>query len=96
MINSNLKENLKNKYIFLDLDSTLSQYRYNDNVNDQQLDQILFDDVFYRARSLQKMIDFFKDFDRNNLYILSAEYINWLNMYYAYIKKQNVIFICQS
>lgn len=49
------------------------------------------------------MIDFFKDFN-NKLYILGASCTNyeidqkykWLAIYYPYIKKENVIFICSS
>lgn len=49
---------LKNKYVFFDIDGTLSEYRYNDKLYSggckefgcQTLEDLLFNDLFYKTR----------------------------------------------
>lgn len=56
-------EKLKGKYVFFDVDGTLSEYRYKDKLYGgacpelgcQSLDDLLFNDLFYKARPLKTM-----------------------------------------
>ena len=56
-------EKLKDKYVFFDVDGTLSEYRYEDKLYDgrcpelgcQSLENLLFSDLFYKARPLKTM-----------------------------------------
>ena len=53
-------EKLKEKYVFFDIDGTLSEYRYNDRLyasgdselGCQSLEDLLFNDLFFQARPL--------------------------------------------
>ena len=48
-------EKLKNKYLFIDIDGTLAEYRYDDKlyadkdpkIGSQNLNELLFGDLFY-------------------------------------------------
>ena len=75
---------LKNKYVFLDFDGTLCEYRYNDKVSaksknpeceydwGQTLEEILFGGVFLKARPLKSMKKVIAKCDPNKVYILGA------------------------
>lgn len=103
-------DDLKDKYIFWDLDGTLSEYRFNNHVNGksglggQSLKELLFEDVFIDNRPLKTMIEFIKQFDSNKQYILGAICTNyemeqkykWLKLHYPFIKRSHIIFVCSS
>ena len=56
-------EKLKGKYVFFDVDGTLSEYRYNDKLyggncselGSQSLEDILFNNLYYTARPFKTM-----------------------------------------
>lgn len=101
---------LKDKYIFWDLDGTLSEYRFNNHVNGksglggQSLKELLFEDVFLNNRPLKTMINVIKQLDPNKQYILGAICTNyemeqkykWLEIHYPFILKNHIIFVCSS
>lgn len=105
-------EKLKDKYIFFDIDGTLSEYRYNDKlyaslspeIGCQSLEDILFGDLFYKARPLKTMQQLISKLDSNKIYILGTVVANneinqkykWLERYYPNIKKENIIFISST
>lgn len=108
---SEMVELLKDKYVFLDLDGTLSPYRFNDHVNGrsglggQSLKELLFDKtIFLKQRPLQTMITILKQINPEKLYILGANCTNneieqklkWLKIYYPFIKEDHIIFVCAS
>lgn len=74
----------KDKYLFVDFDGTLCEYRYNNHVSGnsidkegrrlggQSLNELLFDNCFERARPLKTMIDFLMNFNPDRIYILGA------------------------
>lgn len=57
-------EKSKNKYVFFDVDGTLSEYRYKDilyggecpELGCQSLEDLLFNNLFYTARPLKTML----------------------------------------
>lgn len=57
-----MSEKLKDKYVFFDVDGTLSEYRYNDQIyagkcpefGNQTLNALLFSNLFYKARPLKQ------------------------------------------
>jgi len=104
-----MAELLKGKTIFLDVDGTLGEYRYNNHVcgddgNGQTYDELLFDDIFYRARPLKTMMELVSKLDSENLYVLGASVTNyeidqkyqWLAEHYPNIKRENMIFVGAS
>ena len=70
-------EKLKGKYIFFDVDGTLGEYRYNDKIyagrcpefGNQTLSDLLFSDLFYRARPLKTMQNIISNLDANKVFI---------------------------
>ena len=60
-------EKLKDKYVFFDVDGTLSEYRYKDRLYGggcselgcQSLEDLLFNDLFYRYSSQIYTFDFY-------------------------------------
>lgn len=102
-------EKLKNKYVFFDVDGTLSEYRYNDKIYDggrpelgcQSLEDLLFNDLFYRASPLKTMQKIIQQLDNNKVLILGTIVTNneieqknkWLSDNYSTIKKENIYFI---
>lgn len=105
-------EKLKDKCIFFDLDGTLSEYRYDDQLyagrcselGCQTLENLLFDDLFYQARPLKTMQKMIAKLDNNHVFILGTIVTNheieqkykWLHEYYPSIKKENIIFISST
>ena len=102
-------EQLQDKYLFIDIDGTLSEYRYNDKlfnsenpeIGCQSLSDLLFSDLFYQARPLKTMQNLIQKLDASKVYILGTIVTNneinqkykWLKKYYPTIKKDNIIFI---
>lgn len=105
-------EKLKDKYVFFDIDGTLSEYRYKDRLYSgecsefgcQSLEDLLFSDLFYRARPLKTMQKVIEKLDSNKIFILGAAATNteidqkykWLAKYYPNIKRENIFFICST
>lgn len=105
-------EKLKEKYAFFDIDGTLSEYRYNDKLYGgecpefgcQSLEDLLFNDLYYRARPLKTMQKIIEKLDSDKIFILGAVTTNteieqkykWLAKYYPNIKKENIFFICST
>lgn len=103
---------LKEKYVFFDIDGTLSEYRFRDKLYGgkcpelgcQSLADYLFSDLFYKARPLKTMQNIIKQLDCEKVYILgtitSNNEINhkykWLEENYPNIKKENIIFISST
>lgn len=105
-------EKLKNKYVFFDVDGTLSEYRYNDKLYSggcselgcQTLSDLLFSNLFLNARPLKTMQNIINNLDAEKLYILGTIVTNneinqkykWLEKHYPSIKKENIIFISST
>lgn len=105
-------ENLKDKYVFFDVDGTLSEYRYKDRLYGggcsefgcQSLEDLLFNDLFYKARPLKTMQRVIENLDSNKIFVLGTVTTNneidqkylWLNKYFPNIKRENVFFICST
>ena len=105
-------EKLKNKYVFFDVDGTLSEYRYKDilyggkcpELGCQSLEDLLFNDLFYTARPLKTMQKVIEKLDSNKIFVLGTVTTNkeidqkykWLEENYPNIKRENIIFICST
>lgn len=105
-------EKLRDKYVFFDVDGTLSEYRYNDKLYGggcpelgcQSLEDLLFNDLYYNARPLKTMQQIINELDSNKIFILGAITTNteinqkyrWLSKHYPSIKMENVFFICST
>ncbi len=105
-------ENLKDKYVCFDVDGTLSEYRYKDRLYGggcselgcQSLEDLLFNDLFYKARPLKTMQRVIENLDSNKILILGAVTTNteieqkykWLSKHYPNVKRENVFFICST
>lgn len=102
-------EKLKGKYVFFDVDGTLSEYRYDNKLYGgkypelgcQTLHDLLFSNLFLEARPLKTMQKVVESLDTDKLFVLGTVVTNneidqkyvWLNKYYPNIKRENVIFI---
>lgn len=102
-------ERLKEKYVFFDVDGTLSEYRYNDRLyagecpelGCQTLSDFLFGNLFLNARPLKNMQNIISKLNSNKIFILGTIVTNneinqkyeWLEKNYPNIKKENIIFI---
>ncbi len=102
-------EKLKEKYVFFDIDGTLSEYRYNDRLyasgdselGCQSLEDLLFNDLFFQARPLKTMQKLIENLKSENIFILGAAVTNneieqkyrWLEKYYPNIRKEHIFFI---
>lgn len=103
---------LKDKYVFFDLDGNLSEYRYNDKLYGgmspelgcQSLSDLLFSNLFSKARPLKTMQKIVENLDSNKIFILGTIVTNheaeqkykWLDKNYPNIKKDNIIFISST
>ncbi len=101
---------LKGKYVFFDLDGTLSEYRFNDHVSGnnnwggQTFKELFFGNGFVNNRPLKTMVEFIQKLDLDKVYVLGAITTNheinekniWLEKYYPFIKKENVIFVANA
>lgn len=105
-------EKLKDKYVFFDVDGTLSEYRYNDSLYSsrspelgcQTLKNLLFDDLFAKARPLKTMQNIISQLDSDKVLILGTIVTNneieqkyfWLSKHYPNIKRENIYFISST
>lgn len=105
-------EKLKEKYIFFDVDGTLSEYRYNDKLYSgacpelgcQTLEDLLFSNLFSKARPLKTMQNIISKLDSDKVFILGTIVTNneieqkniWLKENYPNIKKENICFISST
>lgn len=105
-------EKLKGKYVFFDVDGTLSEYRYKDKLYGgacpelgcQSLDDLLFNDLFYKARPLKTMQKIVEKLDSDKIFILGTVTTNneinqkykWVSEHYPNIKRENIFFICST
>ena len=103
---------LKEKYVFFDVDGTLSEYRYDDKLYGggcsllgcQSLEDLLFNNLFYKARPLKTMQNIIEKLDSDKIFILGTVTTNteidqkylWLNKYFPNIKRENIFFICST
>ncbi len=106
---NNIIEKLKNKYVFFDLDGTLSEYRYDGHLyagrspelGCQSLHDFLFGDLFLKARPLETMQQVVKQLSSDKIFILGTIVTNheakqkyaWLKEHFPAFKKENIIFI---
>lgn len=105
-------EKLKDKYVFFDVDGTLSEYRYKDilyggkcsELGCQSLEDLLFNDLFYKARPLKTMQRLIEKLDSDKIFVLGTVTTNneieqkylWLKENYPNIKRENIFFICST
>lgn len=105
-------EKLKEKYVFFDVDGTLAEYRYKNvlyagrcpELGCQSLEDLLFNDLFYRARPLKTMQKIIEKLDSDKVFILGTIATNnevdqkylWLSENYPNIKRENIFFICST
>lgn len=105
-------ERLKDKYVFFDVDGTLSEYRFNDKLyaglkpelGCQTLNEFLFGDLFLKARPLKSMQKIISKLDKDKVFILGTIVTNneinqkyiWLKENYPNVKKENIIFISST
>ena len=105
-------ERLKDKYVFFDVDGTLSEYRINDKLyaglkpelGCQTLNEFLFGDLFLKARPLKSMQKIISKLDKDKVFILGTIVTNneinqkyiWLKENYPNVKKENIIFISST
>lgn len=77
-------EKLKDKYIFFDVDGTLSEYRYKDMLYGgrcsefgcQSLEDLLFGNLFYTARPLKTMQNIINNLDSDKIFVLGTVITN--------------------
>ena len=107
-----MTENLKNKYVFFDVDGTLAEYRYDNKIYGgrcselgcQSLEDLLFNNLFYTARPLKTMQKVVEKLESNKIFVLGAIATNneieqkylWLKENYPKIRKENMFFICST
>ena len=105
-------KNLKEKYVFFDVDGTLSEYRYDDKIYGgidsdlgcQSLEDLLFNNLFLTARPLKTMQKLIENLDSEKIFVLGATTTNneidqkyeWLSKYFPNIKRENVFFISST
>ncbi len=105
-------DKLNDKYVFFDVDGTLSEYRYNDRLyaggcpefGCQSLEDLLFNHLFYEARPLKTMQKVVEALDSNKILVLGTIVTNhemeqkylWLKENYPNIKKENIFFISST
>ena len=105
-------EKLKGKYVFFDVDGTLSEYRHRDQIyavkcpelGCQTLNDFLFSDLFLKSRPLKTMQNIISKLDSDKIFILGTVVCNnevkqkyiWVERYYPNFKKENIIFISST
>ena len=105
-------EKLKDKYVFFDVDGTLSEYRYNDRVYGggrpdlgcQIIEDLLFSNLFYIARPLKTKQKIVSNLDSNRVFVLGTIVTNneieqkytWLKENYPNIKHESICFISST
>lgn len=105
-------EKLKGKYVFFDVDGTLSEYRYRDklyggrclDLGCQSLDELLFGNLFYQARPLKTMQRIVENLDSKRVFILGTIVTNneinqkyrWLAENYPNIKRDSIFFVSKT
>lgn len=105
-------ENLKEKYVFFDVDGTLSEYRFKDELYGgrcpelgcQSLEDLLFSNLFLNARPLKTMQNVISNLDSEKVFVLGTIVTNneinqkykWIEENYPSIKKENIIFISST
>ena len=105
-------EKLKDKYVFFDVDGTLSEYRYNNKLYSggrpelgcQTLEDLLFSNLFSKARPLKTMQNIISKLDTDKVFILGTIVTNneieqkyiWLKENYPNIKHENICFISST
>lgn len=105
-------EKLKDKYVFFDVDGTLSEYRHRDKVyasrrpelGCQTLNDFLFSNLFLEARPLKTMQKIVSQLDSDKIFILGSIVCNnevnqkyiWLEKNYPNFKKENMFFISST
>lgn len=103
---------LKEKYVFFDVDGTLSEYRFNDKLYSggcpelgcQSLEDLLFSNLFANARPLKNMQNIISQLNSDKVFVLGTIVTNneinqkykWLEKNYPNIKKENIIFISST
>ena len=107
-----MENKLKNKYVFFDVDGTLSEYRYEDKLYGggcselgcQNMENLLFGNLFLNARPLKTMQNLISKLDCDKIFILGTIVTNneinqkyeWLQKNYPYFKKENIIFVSST
>lgn len=74
----NVLDKLEGKYIFFDVDGTLSEYRFKDKLYGggcpefgcQSLEDLLFSDLFYNARPLKTMQNIVSKLETEKVYVI--------------------------
>ena len=98
-------DKLKDKYVFFDLDGTLSECRFNNQVClGLTAEEFLFGTAYRDNRPLKTMVELVKKLDSERVYVLGGittshemnEKWEWLQKYYPFIKTEHVIFIATS
>lgn len=105
-------ENLKEKYVFFDVDGTLSEYRFKEKLYGgkcpelgcQSLEDLLFSNLFENARPLKTMQNVISNLPPEKVFILGTIVTNneinqkykWIEENYPNIKKENIIFISST
>ena len=103
---------LKEKYVFFDVEGTLSEYRFNDKLYSggcpelgcQTLEDLLFSNLFANARPLKNMQSIISQLNSDKIFVLGTIVTNneinqkykWLEENYPNIKKENIIFISST
>lgn len=103
---------LKEKYVFFDVDGTLSEYRFNDKLYSggcpelgcQTLEDLLFSNLFANARPLKNMQSIISQLNSDKIFVLGTIVTNneinqkykWLEENYPNIKQENIIFISST
>lgn len=105
-------EKLKDKYVFFDVDGTLNEYRYHNQVyisknpelGCQTLEDLLFGDLFIKSRPLKTMQKVVSNLNPDKIFILGTVVCNneinqkmiWIKENYPNFKKENIIFISST
>ena len=89
-------ENLKEKYVFFDVDGTLSEYRFKDQLYGgrcpelgcQSLEDLLFSNLFLNARPLKTMQNVISNLDPDKVFVLGTIVTNnEINQKYKWIEE---------